>query len=313
MLCNLEDYALISVRGADAGAFLQAQLSADILDLGANHSRLAAWCDAKGRMLALFRVTDWDENHLLLRVPAALLGATLPRLRMFVLRSRVEICDAAEMGIHLAGIAGEHAARGLEQYFGALPTAPGTVVRRPGAALIRVPDAEQRFELIAAQANWQDLNDALGSSISVGSTQDWQRREITAGLPEIWPQTRGLFVPQMVNLHWLGGVDFHKGCYPGQEIVARMQYLGKLKRRMYIARAASATVPPPGESVFAEGESQVAGNVVSAAPVDAETLILSAVLRTGTAQAPLHLGSETGPLLELQDLPYPMDEPEPAS
>lgn len=310
-LYDLDAYALIGISGADAAGFLHAQLTGDILGLAPGLSRLAAWCDAKGRMLALFRVTQWEDDSLLLRLPASLLDTTLARLKMFVLRSRVDIHDAgAQTGLCLAGISGERVAAPLMQGFGTLPETPGQVVRKGAAALIRVPGASPRFELIAQRERLRELTAVLQGVTRAADMHAWQRLEIEAGLPEVWPQTRGLFVPQMVNLQRLDGISFRKGCYPGQEVVARMHYLGKLKRRMYVARTASGEVPAPGDAVFAEGEAQAAGNVVSAVPHPDGGAQLSAVLRIESADAPLPLrvGSAAGPALELGDLPYSVED-----
>lgn len=310
-LYDLDAYALIGISGADAAGFLHAQLTGEILGLASGHSRLAAWCDAKGRMLALFRVTQWEDDALLLRLPASLLDATLARLKMFVLRSRVDIHDAgAQAGLCLAGISGERAVAPLMQAFGGtLPEAPGQVVRKGPAALIRVPGSSPRFELIAQRERLRDLTAALQGVARAADMQAWQRLEIEAGLPEVWRQTRGLFVPQMVNLQRLDGISFRKGCYPGQEVVARMHYLGKLKRRMYVARTASGEAPAPGDAVFAEGEAQAVGNVVSAVPHPDGGAQLSAVLRIESANAPLplHVESAAGPVLKLGDLPYSVE------
>jgi hypothetical protein len=136
----------------------------------------------------------------------------------------------------------------------------------------------------------------------------WDWLDIMAGIPGVHPETSDAFVPQMANLEIVGGVNFKKGCYPGQEIVARMQYLGKLKQRMYRARFEGNTQPHPGDSIFApDFPGQSAGTVVAAQPAPDNGFDLLAVIQISSAEAgELHLGSETGPKLSLQNLPYPV-------
>lgn len=308
ILCDLgASHSLIRVHGADARDFLHRQLTADLNALPAAASTLAAWCDPKGRVQVLFRVTSTHDGFLL-RLPTALVAPTLQRLRLFVLRSRVELSEADDLG--LAGIAGDEAAAALAKSLPALPEAPGQVLQADDVLLIRIPGPGPRFEIVAPPARLAALYDPLATVAQPVAASAWRLLDVIAGLPEVWPRTRGAFVPQMINLHWLGGVSFRKGCYPGQEIVARMHYLGKLKRRLFIARAAQANAAEPGDAVYADGASQTVGEVVTAAPHPDGGLLLTAVLRIDAASTDaLRLGTPDGPTLELKDLPYSIDEP----
>lgn len=279
----------IAARGADARAFLQAQLSNDVEGLGPGRGRLAAWCDAKGRVQALPWVIRRGEDYLLL-LPKALVAPVLQRLRLFVLRSRVALRDTGDkLAVH--GIF--EALEGVE---------PGKVFRDGDRQYLALPGPGSRYLAVAPPSLAPEAADA----------QAWRRAGILAGQPQIYPETQGRFVPQMLNLHWLGGIDFHKGCYPGQEVVARLQYRGKLTRRLFRGVLGAADTPEPGTPVT-DAEGKVQGEVVDAAPgSDGQDLL--AVLRIAQAsRAPTGGGAAGGALrigdaeLTLAPLPYSTD------
>lgn len=275
----------IAVTGADAADFLQAQLSNDVLHLDAGHGRLAAWCDAKGRAQAVPWVLRRGDDFLLL-LPETLVTPVMRRLRLFVLRARVELRDAVdELVVH--GLIGGPAA---EPPLSRL--APGAVHRDGERQYLALPGSEPRCFAIAPPDSAPAAADALA----------WRRADILAGLPQIHPETQGRFVPQMLNLHWLDGIDFHKGCYPGQEVVARLQYRGRLTRRMFRGVLNAADTPAPGTPVT-DAESGVRGEVVEAAPgPDGQDLL--AVLRIDATDGPLRIGNAE---LTLAPLPYSTD------
>jgi tRNA-modifying protein YgfZ len=209
-----EAYGLIRAQGLDATTFLNAQLTRRVDNLGAGESALAAWCSAQGRVQALFRVTREADGYAL-QLPARLIPLTLPRLRLFILRSRVTLAEAS-------------------------------------------------------------------------ATQAVDRHaEIAAGIPEVYPETREQFIPQMLNLDRLGAIDFQKGCYPGQEIVARTQYRGQLKRRMY--RFAGDMPELPGARLVADGD--VSGTVVDVARDEHGHAQLLAVIPIDAATATWRCGN----------------------
>jgi folate-binding protein YgfZ len=226
--------ALIRVQGADAASFLNAQLTRRVDNLAEGETALAAWCNAKGRVQALFRVSHAAGAYTL-RMPAVMVPLTLPRLRMYVLRSQVQFSEIGDT------------------------TVPG-----------------HRGPL----------------------------ENVLTGIPQIYPETREQFLPQMLNLDQLNAVDFKKGCYPGQEIVARAQYLGQLKRRMYRFKTDAADRPAPGTSLFAADGAN--GTVIDAARDDSGCCQLLAVVPIESMQEDWHLGGKDGPHLGLQTLPYPL-------
>jgi folate-binding protein YgfZ len=234
----------------------------------------------------------------------------IKRLRMFVLRSRVTVDDASETFVHL-GVSGGDAAQDLSAFTGGAPGDLHEVLQDDQQLVVRVPGIHPSFEVFTdvqrAMALWERIN---VRSAPIGAAA-WQLLDVQAGIPMIYPSTREAFVPQMTNLQLVDGVSFKKGCYPGQEIVARTQYLGKLKRRMYKARVDIDAAPAPGDDVFsADQPEQSAGQLVSAAPHPDGGFALLAVLKIASAEsgAELHLGAADGPQLRLEDLPYPFAE-----
>lgn len=278
---------IIAVGGEDAATFLQAQLSNDVLDLEAGRSRLAAWCDAKGRVQAMVRVLHSDDEFLLL-LPQTLVPTVLQRLRLFVLRARVTLRDPGDDLIAYGLI--DEPAEGTR-------ADPGEVATDGQRQYLDLPGPTSRRIAIGSPQ-------ALADTTPAGDDA-WRRAGILAGEPQIYPETQGLFVPQMLNLHWLDGIDFHKGCYPGQEVVARLQYRGKLTRRLFRAYLPADRTPPPATTVVDQaGETR--GQVVDAAP-GPEGQDLLAVLRIDAADKPLYVD---GAELTLAQLPYPTGEQE---
>jgi folate-binding protein YgfZ len=269
VICDLGHYSLLSVSGKDTPEFLQNQFTADLRSLQEGESRLAAWCNAKGRMLALFRVF-LRRKTFYLRLPAPLAAPIRQRLGMFVLRSQVVIEDTSNTLARM-GIAGPAAQNEIQPLLdGASPN---------DVTALRVPGYPSRFELYGPPEQLSSLWEHLSGEYRPVGEPTWRLREILAGLPEIYPETQETFVPQMTNLQLLGGVDFHKGCYPGQEVVARMHYLGKLKRKLHLARSEPGTVPEPGATVVRSDAGEKAGTVVHAAPHPDGDNVLLAVMR----------------------------------
>ena len=294
----LGDLGLIRVTGADAVVFLQGQFSNDVRALGHSH-QLHAYCNAQGRMLGLMRACARGEA-IYLQTGAALIEALVKRLRMFVLRSKVTLEPAEDLGqIGLCGNGGD----GLDAMLRALDLPqpqPGLTDTANDVTVLRL--APERAVLIAPWAQieklWQGL-DARAAGMPA-----WRLRDIRAGLPQLYPQTLETFVPQMLNLDALGGISFTKGCYPGQEIVARTHYLGRLKQRLYRARVDAPAAP--GDALYAPNfGTQAAGTVVDAVRVDDNAYELTASIQISSADAgDVRLKDPDGPRLTLLPLPY---------
>lgn len=280
--CALPDWGVLRASGADAANFLHGQLTQDITGLSMNEARLAGYCSAKGRLLATFVVWRAAVDEYLLACSADVLPAALKRLRMFVLRAKCSLSDASAE-LPLWGVVGDAAA------------AVGAAWRRDGA-LIRLPDASGQ-----ARALWVGSEAPALPAVPHGA---WQWLEVASGVPRIVAATVEQFVPQMVNLELVGGVNFQKGCYPGQEVVARSQYRGSVKRRALVFTSSAAALP--GQEIYAAGDDQPAGMVVNAAHYDGGHALLAEVKLAATdAAAPsLHLGAADGPTLARAALPY---------
>ncbi len=305
VLIELSDLSLIRARGADALAFLNGQLSNDVRRVDEAHGQLAAWCNSKGRAIALFRVFRRGEDYYL-QLPGALQEAAFKRLRMFVLRAKVAL-DSADDELVSFGVAGRQAEALLREVFGELPGGVNDSVTRNGVTMLRVSAMPARFMVIAPANAAAELWQRLRPRARPVASDRWTWFDIGAGLPQVYPETSETFVPQMFNLELLDGVDFKKGCYPGQEIVARLHYRGGLKQRM--VRAHVDAVAAPGMPLYAPDlPDQIAGTVVSAAAApEGGSELLAAIHLSSVAAGGVRLGDEhIGASLKLLPLPYPL-------
>lgn len=303
ILCDLSHFGLIAAYGEDAETFLQGQLSNDLRQVDTEHSRLSAYCSPKGRMLAVMRLFRRSDTYYL-RMPRELIEATLKRLHMFVLMSKVTLEDADDALVRF-GFSGPQAAEELGEALGEVPEAPDALCFVKDYSVIRVPGPHPRFEIYGELEPMKKLWDTLNVRAAPVGASAWALLDILAGIPNVFKNTVEAFVPQMANMQLVDGVSFKKGCYPGQEIVARMQYLGKLKRRMYRLNVKGEA--EPGTEVYAEDDSpgQASGKIVDAqAHPDGGTEVL-AVLQIDKAESkPLHLASLDGPPMQMRELPY---------
>jgi folate-binding protein YgfZ len=306
---DLSHLGVIAVYGADAESFLQSQFSNDISQLTETGTQLDAYCTPKGRILGLMRVFRQGETWYL-RLPEDTLEAVIQRLRMYVMRSDVTLEDVSDNFLRI-GIAGEDAVNELRTIMADIPPETDQVRHSGDITLLRVPGVSSRFEayissLEAAIKLWDSLN-VHGAPVGESA---WRLLEIRNGLPNIFAATSELFVPQMTNLQLLNGVNFKKGCYPGQEIVARMQYLGTLKRRMYLGHLDTDQQPLPADSLFTGTDSeQAVGRIVDAQPHPDGGQSVLAVMQIKVAEAgDIHLGDADGPLMTIEPLPYAFEE-----
>ncbi len=305
IVAPLAHLGLIECSGEDAQSFLHGQLSNDVKQLTPARSEYAAYCSAQGRMLANFLL--WQEAQAyFLQLARSLAPAVQKRLGMFVLRAKVKLLDASESRLIL-GLAGNAAAAALQEFFPVLPQQAHQVVRDPAnGTLIALPGA--RFQLVAEPESAERLWRKLAAVLTPVGAPCWEWLEIRNGLPLITPATQEQFVPQMANMELIGAVNFQKGCYPGQEIVARTQYLGQLKRRMVLAHVAGETPPKAGDELFSSDlDGQASGMVVNAQAAPEGGYDLLAVVQTASiARAVARLASANGPIVTIQPLPYPL-------
>lgn len=281
----LTDWGVIRASGADAATFLHSQLTQDFSLLDRQHARLAGYCTAKGRLLATMVGWKASDDELLLALPLELLPATLKRLSMFVLRAKCKLSDASQ-GLAVWGLLGTPPAEAWTlQAAGsavqiALPAAPGQ-----GRALWVQPSAEAAPDLPRA------------------TPADWAWAELESGIAWVRGATVEAFVPQMINLELVGGVSFKKGCYPGQEVVARSQYRGTLKRRLQLFETDADVAVGDGLFTAADPE-QPAGLVAGVARRDGVSLVAAEVKLAALEAGAMHLRAADGPALTLRPLPY---------
>jgi folate-binding protein YgfZ len=310
-LCALDSHGLLYVGGDDAEEFLQNQLSNDIRQIDQGRSQLSAFSNAKGRMIVLFRVIAIEGGYLLL-MPKQMLPLVQEKLQRFVLMSRVILADISNDFACISLTVDEDATPPEPNW----PTGVNRVWQSDTLISIRLPAAtgRQRWLLLSTDAAeaialWRRLSDEY----SINSAAHWRLQNIDAGIPTLYPATSEAFVLQMANLQLIDGVSFRKGCYPGQEVVARMQYLGKLKRRMYRARIDSAQAPEPGaglaakEADGADGSGKVV-DAVSTAEGDSRLLFIARIDLAESGN--LKLVEQPDVRLELLPLPYPFEKKE---
>jgi tRNA-modifying protein YgfZ len=297
------ELAVIRARGADAGSFLQGQLTQDVLLLKPTEARLAAWCSAKGRMLASFVVCKLSQEEFLLILSRDLLAPTLKRMKMFVLRAKCELTDAsAEMA--LDGLLGQTAQDAQKAMNMLAPRADWMPASRPNDAemLVGLPPGYMNAQPVARALRIR-ANAAPGMA-EAERLAAWDALEVSSGIARLSAAVSEAFVPQMLNYESVGGVNFKKGCYPGQEVVARSQFRGTLKRRAYIFT--SSTALQAGQEVFdAREPDQPCGQVAQAAVHPSGGFVALVSMQITAADSPsLHAGAPDGALLQMQALPY---------
>lgn len=303
VLADLSHYGLIGFAGEEAQTFLHAQITNDLRGLRESAAVFAGYLSPKGRMLANFLVMKRGEDVLVM-LPAAQREAIQKRLSMFILRSKVKARDASDEWVRL-GLAGPDAAKLAGDALGTtLPDGIMGMAHTESAFVLRLGD--DRFDLFVAPEAAQDMWHKLAAGAKPVGTPAWDWLLINAGIPAVLPATQDHFVPQMANMEILGGVSFSKGCYPGQEIVARSQYLGKVKRRLFLAHL---DVPAqPGDELFApEPADQSCGLVANVAPAPGggwDALVVALVPSVEAGE--VHLKARDGTPLKFRPLPYPV-------
>jgi len=286
-VASLPHLGVIRAQGEDATKFLQGQLTQDFALLGPGEARLAAFCNAKGRMQASFIAFKRAADDILLVCSRDLLPATLKRLSMFVLRAKAKLSDAS----------GEFALYGIAGATGG--GAPWTLVRDGEAFQVQLYPADGQARVLRVQpaADPAPAGPALDAAV-------WQWGEVRSGIATVTQPIFEAFVPQMLNYESVGGVNFKKGCYPGQEVVARSQFRGTLKRRAFIAHCEAELAA--GQEVFQAADAeQPAGLVAQAARAPGGGWDAIVSLQLSAAEAgDLHAQRADGPALELLPLPY---------
>jgi folate-binding protein YgfZ len=260
-LATLADKQLLLVKGPDASKFLQGQVTCDVKELTAPVTRIGAQCNPKGRILLSFRALQMDSETIALRIPASMLESAQKTLGKYIVFSKAKLHQGTD-AFALFGLFGESAAAVASTFFTQLPTEQDGWVEHRGSYLIQL--AADRFECWIALAERDYFLDAVTKQTQSMDAQAWQLLDIASGIADVYPESYELFTPQELNYQLINGINFRKGCYTGQEIVARLHYRGKLKRHMYRFEYTTDKIPAPGTAVVNSLSGQQAGAVVMA-------------------------------------------------
>ena len=303
VLCDLSQFGVLKVSGEDAQTFLHSLCSNDIKAIKPNLAQLNTLNTAKGRVLATFLVWQNSSDYFL-HLPHTLLEPIRKKLSMYVLRAKVKIEDVSSQQIGL-GLSGKQAETLLQSIVGTVPQTALAVENNPTAGIIRLGLDRYQINITPEHAAslWQQLS---AQAKQVGSPC-WDWLTIHAAIPVVLPPTQEQFVLQTLNLDILDGVNFKKGCYPGQEIVARIRYLGKVKQRTFLAHVDSDVAPHPNDPLYSDDFSgQSSGSILNAtaAPQGGYDVLATLHISTVTDSRMVHLKTPEGAVLSFQPLPY---------
>lgn len=286
-MADLSHLAIFVVRGEDASDFLHKQFTLNMHGLAERQCVPTAWCNPKGRALATFLLYRLPDCFGLL-LPADLADTVGKRLQMFVLRARVQITDQSSIQPRI-GISGHHAASRLEKICGSLPTELWQVTMHDDITILRLPPDSPRFLITGPAATLAGIWEELEAVCSPSDRNQWLLEDINAGLALITATTSEVFLPQMLDLEHLGGLAYDKGCYPGQEVIARLHYRGEIKQRLRCGDTAAAP-PAPGTALYGS-DKQRHGTVINAAATATGSRVM-AVAAPGEER--LHIGNQRG-------------------
>jgi hypothetical protein len=281
----LIELAFIRIDGADAAKFLQGQLTCDVREVAEQQSRLGAHCDPKGRIQFTFRLFFYHDSYYL-QLPAALIAHAMACLQKYAVFFKVQLTDMQGQWQSL-GLVGQMIAQTLTKLGYTLPQQDNAVVANMGCFIVKIPGAIPRFMLCGDLNSIEKLNKQL--TLIASEFNAWHLQDILANMPTIMPETSNEFTPHVINYDEVGGISFNKGCYTGQEIVARMHYLGKLKQRLYQIQFKTSEHVLPNTVIMANN--QVMGHVINSALQEDGSYIALASLQDSAISQPLMLNN----------------------
>ncbi len=311
LICPIDHHSLLLVRGADARKFLQGQVTCDIdaltLESTGNNTiattTLGAHCTHKGRMVFNFRAMPLDEQTIALNIPSDMMDIATAALQKYIVFSKAELINASD-DYELIGIEGDDAIATLQSLLGALPEHDNSAIHHSDGIALRL--SKNRYELWLSTDQAKTINNHF-ESLETSNNNFWDFATITAGIAEIRPTTSEMFTPQAVNLQAVGdGVSFKKGCYTGQEVVARMHYLGKAKRQMFLFELPEniTELPNIGDPLFSPEKSQSIGDIILAAKYNERACLLASVTVDQAEQDAVYIDSQYQQKLHRLALPY---------
>jgi folate-binding protein YgfZ len=299
--CALTHEGLLAVRGPDASKLLQGQLTCNLNYLDEHNASLGARCTPKGRMLSSFRILQQADGYLL-AMASELLTEQLAELQKYAVFSKSKLTDESALWVRFGLHGGDAVLAGLGLE---LAEAGDSITRHGELLAVRLSDG--RSELWAPSASAAQLHEQLTAQLPQAPLNSWLLAQVRAGIGQVFGASRETFIPQMINLQALGGVSFKKGCYTGQEIVARMQYLGKLKRRLYRLSLSGTHIPDVATPIFSPIHASSVGEVVLAAQAGDGVELLAVLQEDALSDGRIHLGSLEGGALQRLELPYQLD------
>jgi folate-binding protein YgfZ len=304
ILCDLSQFSLIVIAGGDAATFMQGQFTNDVKKVDEDHSQLSAFCNNKGRMIANFRLFKHQQNYFL-SLKSNLVERSIKHLQNYILRSQVAVQDISEQLIHL-GLSGDNATALLSAFIDNIAEENDKVSHNDNYIVIRVAGSKPRYEIFCSIEHAKALWETVSAQAAVVNSSSWDYLNIRAGMPFIDAGSSEEYVPQMANMELINGVSFTKGCYTGQEIVARMHYLGKLKKRCYRVHIATEIKPHAGDKLYAENAraGQNTGAIIQAEKNPQAGYDALAVIQIADTESKLFLNDADGPAVTVKELPY---------
>ncbi len=304
-ISHLNSLGIIRASGADARTFLQGQLTSDLQQLHPHQTQLSGYCTPKGRLLAIFRIVP-DGDALLLLLPRELLDNIRRRLQLYVLRADVQLQDMSDT-LSICELAGPD----IASHVPVMPDADNTIIQTSELIISRLPGDRPRCRIIGPTTALDALRAQADQHMISVTPAAWRLLDIRAGLPTIYAATSEAFVPQMTNLHLVGGVSFRKGCYTGQEVVARMHYLGKQKKQLYQLHITTNTPVQVGQPLYApDSRRQAVGTIADQAPSPDGGYVVLAVCQTSSIHE-LSLTPDGTTTAEIRRLSLPYTESPP--
>ncbi len=303
-ICDLSYFSTVVIAGADANEFLQGQFTNDVNKVDENNSQLSGFCNNKGRMIANYRLFQHQSNYFI-SLRNDLVERSINHLQNYVLRAEVGIQDISEQLIHI-GISGKNAETLLTSYIDNLNSTVDSVSSNDNYIAIRIAGSTPRYEIFCSFEHAVKLWEDIAAKTKIVNSDYWNYLNIKNGLPLIDSVTSEAFVPQMANMELINGISFEKGCYTGQEIVARTHFLGKQKRRTYRINITSESEPKVGEQLATETstENQYTGTLVTLYTIAKNKYEALAVIQIKSAEEAKLKLKESDAEINLLDLPY---------
>lgn len=305
---SLEDWALVTMNGADTISYLQGQVTADVEKLAPERHVLCAHCDAKGKMWSNMRLFKRGDGMAFIE-RRNLRDQQMTEMKKYAVFSKITF--AADDDVVLLGVAGFQASAALKGIFATLPDSTNQVVQEDESTLLYLPLPAERYLIVTSPEKAQRVTEEIGEQAQLNDSQQWLALDIEAGYPIIDNVNSVQFIPQATNIQALEGISFTKGCYAGQEMVARAKYRGANKRALYWLAGKSSKVPAAGDDLELQlGENwRRTGTVLAAAQLNDGAVWVQAVLNNDLdTESVLRVRDETSSMLQVQPLPYSLEE-----